>query len=333
MRFLLRDLLLLISIILIYAVYSQYSSFISTPLNTEKGKTFTIKSGSNLLQISHQLTKKNITHLPPSYLYWYGRYKNTAHLIKAGEYHIEASKTLPELLTQFIEGEVVQHTFTIIEGMTSKQLIDGLAADKRLVHTLKAESLKEILLLIDGSDRHGEGEFSPDTYYFSAGTTDKAILKRAHQLMHDNLAEAWLNKASSLPYETPYEALIMASIIEKETGNASERNKIAGVFVRRLQKGMRLQSDPTVIYGMGKQYAGNIRKKDLMRDTTYNTYTRHGLPPSPIAMAGKAAIIAALNPAGGDDLYFVAMGLDGRHVFSNNLADHNKAVRKYQLKK
>ena len=333
MRFLLRDLLLLISIILIYAVYSQYSSFISTPLNTEKGKTFTIKSGSNLLQISHQLTKKNITHLPPSYLYWYGRYKNTAHLIKAGEYHIEASKTLPELLTQFIEGEVVQHTFTIIEGMTSKQLIDGLAADKRLVHTLKAESLKEILLLIDGSDRHGEGEFSPDTYYFSAGTTDKAILKRAHQLMHDNLAEAWLNKASSLPYETSYEALIMASIIEKETGNASERNKIAGVFVRRLQKGMRLQSDPTVIYGMGKQYAGNIRKKDLMRDTTYNTYTRHGLPPSPIAMAGKAAIIAALNPAGGDDLYFVAMGLDGRHVFSNNLADHNKAVRKYQLKK
>ena len=333
MRFLLRDLFLLISLILIFAGYSQYSRFISTPLSIENGETFIIKSGSNLLQISHQLTEKNITPLSPSYLYWYGRYKNTAHLIKAGEYHIGASKTLPELLTQFIEGEVVQHTFTIIEGMTSKQLIASVAADKRLVHTLKAESLKEILLLIDGSDRHGEGEFAPDTYYFSAGTTDKAILKRAHQLMHDNLAEAWLNKANNLPYETPYEALIMASIIEKETGNASERTKIAGVFVRRLQKGMRLQSDPTVIYGMGEQYTGNIRKKDLMRDTTYNTYTRQGLPPSPIALTGKAAIVAALNPAGGDALYFVAMGMEGRHVFSNNLADHNKAVRKYQLKK
>ena len=160
-----------------------------------------------------------------------------------------------------------------------------------------------------------------------------AILKRAHKLMQDNLAEAWLKKADNLPYETPYEALIMASIIEKETGNASERSQIAGVFVRRLEKGMRLQSDPTIIYGMGEQYTGNISKKDLMRDTTYNTYTRLGLPPSPIALTGKAAIEAALNPAGGDSLYFVAMGREGRHVFSNNLTDHNKAVKKYQLKK
>jgi|TARA_B110000261_G_scaffold126301_1_gene141079 UPF0755 protein len=333
MRFLLRDLSLLISIILIYAGYSQYSRFVSTPLNVENGDTFIINSGSNLLQISHQLTEKNITPLSPSYLYWYGRYKNTAHLIKAGEYRIEASKTLPELLTQFIEGEVVQYTFTIIEGITSKQLIASLAADKRLVRTLKAESLKDVLLLIDGNSRHGEGEFAPDTYYFSAGTTDRAILKRAHKLMQDNLAKAWLKKADNLPYETPYEALIMASIIEKETGNASERSQIAGVFVRRLEKGMRLQSDPTVIYGMGEEYTGNISKKDLMRDTTYNTYTRQGLPPSPIALTGKAAIEAALNPAGGDSLYFVAMGREGRHVFSSNLAEHNKAVRKYQLKK
>ena len=227
----------------------------------------------------------------------------------------------------------MQYTFTIIEGITSKQLIASLAADKRLVRTLKAESLKDVLLLIDGNSRHGEGEFAPDTYYFSAGTTDRAILKRAHKLMQDNLAKAWLKKADNLPYETPYEALIMASIIEKETGNASERSQIAGVFVRRLEKGMRLQSDPTVIYGMGEEYTGNISKKDLMRDTTYNTYTRQGLPPSPIALTGKAAIEAALNPAGGDSLYFVAMGREGRHVFSSNLAEHNKAVRKYQLKK
>ena len=333
MRFLLRDLCLLILIILIYAGYSQYTRFISTPLNIENGEIFTIKPGSNLLEVSHQLTQKNITPFSPSYLYWYGRYKNTAHLIKAGEYHIEASKTLPKLLTQFIKGEVVQHTFTIIEGITFKHLIANLAADKRLVQTLKSESLKEIILLIDNTSLHGEGEFAPDTYYFPAGTTDIAILKRAHKLMQDNLAQAWLKKADNLPYETPYEALIMASIIEKETANSSERNKIAGVFVRRLEKGMRLQSDPTVIYGMGEQYTGNISKKDLIRDTTYNTYTRQGLPPSPIALSGKAAIEAALNPEGGDSLYFVAMGREGRHVFSNNLTDHNKAVRKYQLKK
>jgi len=333
MRLLLKTLIPLLLIIAVSASYYEYERFISTPINVTNGETVTIEPGSNLQQISTWLTQSGITDFPSSYLYWYGRYNKSAHLIKAGEYRLNPSDTLPELLTQFINGEVVQHAFTIIEGMTSQQLLDALKADKRLTQSLKTNSLKEIMLMMDGNNRHGEGEFAPETYYFSAGTTDKAILKRAYQLMQDNLAEAWLNKADNLPYKTPYEALIMASIIEKETGNAAERPEIAGVFVRRLQKGMRLQTDPTVIYGMGTQYNGNIRRKDLRRDTPYNTYTRPGLPPGPIALPSKASIVAALNPAEGNTLYFVAMGQEGRHAFSKTLAEHNKAVRKYQLKR
>jgi UPF0755 protein len=333
MRLLLKILLPLLVVIAVAAAYYEYQRFISTPISVATGETFTIESGSNLQQISTRLTQSGITGFPPSYLYWYGRYHNSAHLIKAGEYRLNASATLPQLLAQFIDGQVVQHAFTIVEGMTSQQLIAALVADERLNHVLGTENLKDIMQMMDANNRHGEGEFAPETYYFSAGATDKAILKRAYQLMQENLAKAWLNKADNLPYKTPYEALIMASIIEKETGNAAERPEIAGVFVRRLHKGMRLQTDPTVIYGMGEQYNGNIRKKDLTRDTPYNTYTRRGLPPSPIALPSKAAIVAALNPAAGKTLYFVAMGQEGRHVFSKNLTDHNKAVRKYQLKR
>lgn len=333
MRLLLKLLLPLLLMITAAAAYYEYQRFISTPITVATGETFTIKPGSNLQQISSRLTQKGITGFPASYLYWYGRYNKSAHLIKAGEYQLKASDTAPQLLTQFVDGQVVQHAFTIVEGMTSQQLIAALMADERLSHVLGTDNLKDIMLMMDGNERHGEGEFAPETYYFSAGATDKAILKRAYKLMQDNLAKAWLNKAGKLPYKTPYEALIMASIIEKETGNAAERPEIAGVFVRRLYKGMRLQTDPTVIYGMGEGYNGNIRKKDLRRDTPYNTYTRQGLPPSPIALPSKAAIVAALNPAAGKTLYFVAMGQEGRHVFSNNLTDHNKAVRKYQLKR
>jgi len=332
MRFLLK-LLLPLLLVITTAAYYEYQRFISTPINVGTGETFAIESGSNLQQISNRLTKKGITDFPSSYLYWYGRFNKSAHLIKAGEYRLKPSDTLPQLLTQFIDGQVVQHAFTIVEGMTSQQLIAALVADERLNHVLGTDDLKDIMLIMDGNSRHGEGEFAPETYYFSAGATDKGILKRAYQLMQDNLAKAWLNKADKLPYKTPYEALIMASIIEKETGNAAERPEIAGVFVRRLNKGMRLQTDPTVIYGIGEHYNGNIRKKDLRRDTPYNTYTRQGLPPSPIALPSKAAIVAALNPAAGKTLYFVAMGQEGRHVFSKNLTDHNKAVRKYQLKR
>ncbi|MCL4125124.1 UNVERIFIED_CONTAM: hypothetical protein GTU68_004875 [Idotea baltica] len=333
-RLMLKLLLPVLALIIGFFIFNEYQRFLSTPINVdENNKILTIQPGMNLNQVSQKLTEQGITDFPANYLSWYGRYRQSAHKIKAGEYQLDAQQTLPDLLALFITGKVIQHSFTIIEGMTSRQLFAAIAADKRFIKTLENYDLSTVMTQIDGNERHGEGEFAPETYYFSAGTTDIAFLKRAYDLLQKNLAESWLSKADNLPYKTPYEALIMASIIEKETGIAEERPEIAGVFVRRLNKGMRLQTDPTVIYGMGDKYDGNIRRKDLTTDTAYNTYTRYGLPPSPIALASKAAIHAALNPASGKSLYFVAKGQEGRHVFSNTLAEHNKAVRQYQLKK
>lgn len=334
MRLFLKLLLPVLLIIVGVAIFNEYQRFLTTPINIEPTNTsFNIQSGANLQQVSRQLTEQGITPFPASYLYWYARYKDSAHKIKAGEYRLTSTLTLPDVLALFIKGDVVQHSFTIIEGMTSQQVLAAIASDNRFIQTIETTDLKTVMQMLDGNGRHGEGEFAPETYYFSAGTTDKAILMRAFQLMQKTLAEAWQNKAEKLLYKTPYEALIMASIIEKESGIAEERPEIAGVFVRRLRMGMRLQADPTVIYGMGEKYKGNIRRKDLTTDTVYNTYTRYGLPPSPIALPSKAAIQAALNPSEGTSLYFVATGHEGRHVFSDTLVQHNKAVRQYQLKK
>ena len=334
MRLFLKLLLPVLLIIVGVAIFNEYQRFLTTPINIEPTNTsFNIQSGANLQQVSRQLTEQGITPFPASYLYWYARYKDSAHKIKAGEYRLTPTLTLPDVLALFIKGDVVQHSFTIIEGMTSQQVLAAIASDNRFIQTIETSDLKTVMQMLDGNGRHGEGEFAPETYYFSAGTTDKAILMRAYQLMQKTLAEAWQSKAEKLPYKTPYEALIMASIIEKESGIAEERPEIAGVFVRRLRMGMRLQADPTVIYGMGEKYKGNIRRKDLTTDTVYNTYTRYGLPPSPIALPSKAAIQAALNPSEGTSLYFVATGHEGRHVFSDTLVQHNKAVRQYQLKK
>jgi UPF0755 protein len=334
MRLFLKLLLPVLLIIVGVAIFNEYQRFLTTPINIEPTNTsFNIQSGENLQQVSRQLAEQGITPFPASYLYWYARYKDSAHKIKAGEYRLTSTLTLPDVLALFIKGDVVQHSFTIIEGMTSQQVLAAIASDNRFIQTIETTDLKTVMQMLDGNGRHGEGEFAPETYYFSAGTTDKAILMRAFQLMQKTLAEAWQNKAEKLLYKTPYEALIMASIIEKESGIAEERPEIAGVFVRRLRMGMRLQADPTVIYGMGEKYKGNIRRKDLTTDTVYNTYTRYGLPPSPIALPSKAAIQAALNPSEGTSLYFVATGHEGRHVFSDTLVQHNKAVRQYQLKK
>ncbi len=276
---------------------------------------------------------QKLTALPAIYFELYARYHQKASLIKAGEYLIKPNTTLPLFLEQIIEGEVVQYRYTIVEGITSQQLIATLKLHANLNSALNGMSSEEILKALGAAEQHIEGLFLPETYHFPAGTSDLAFLQRSYDALQSTLSDEWQNKADDLPYKTPYEALIMASIIEKETGIAEERAQIAGVFVRRLQKGMRLQTDPTVIYGMGDAYKGNIRRKDLRTDTRYNTYTRHGLPPTPIALASKESLHAALHPADGKSLYFVATGKEGRHYFSSTLTEHNKAVRKYQLKK
>ncbi len=325
-------LLLVIAIAMVVA-WNQYQRFLTAPLNIgEEALIYTVNNGSSLLAIGKDLNKKGISSLPAEYLYYYGRLQNKAHLIKAGEYKIQPNTTFPELLDQFIQGDVIQYTFTLIEGTTAQQFIDTVVADKRFKKTLTNTNLSAVMKEL-GYTTHGEGEFLPETYHFTAGTSDIDMLQRAHKMMSATLELEWQNRAKDLPYKTPYEALIMASIIEKESGIAEERPQIAGVFIRRLQKGMRLQTDPTVIYGMGDKYKGNIRRKDLTTDTPYNTYTRTGFPPTPIALPSKEAIYAALHPAQGKSLYFVATGKDGRHYFSKTLAEHNKAVRKYQLKK
>jgi UPF0755 protein len=325
---------MLVLIIVVSAIaWNQYQKFMTMPLHiNEQGYVYTVASGSNLQQISHDLVDAELTRLPAEYLHIYGRLINKAHLIKAGEYRIEAQTTLPQLLDLLIAGQVIQYSFTIVEGMTAQQLINMITTDERIRKTLSDTSLPEVMKALELPSNNGEGEFAPETYYFTSGTTDTQILSRAHRLMTTNLEEAWHTKAENLPYKTPYEALIMASIIEKETGIAEERTLIAGVFVRRLEMGMRLQTDPTVIYGLGENFDGNLRRKDLTSDTAYNTYTRHGLPPTPIALPSKESIKAALHPQAGKSLFFVASGHEGRHIFSATLADHNKAVRQYQLK-
>ncbi|KKN17376.1 hypothetical protein LCGC14_0966530 [marine sediment metagenome] len=335
MRLFIKIMLILIVLFISVSaiVWNQYQQFMTTPLQVnEQGYVYTVAKGSNLQQISQELHDAGLTNLPALYLHIYGRLTHKAHLIKAGEYRIKPHTTLSELLDQLIAGQVIQYSFTIIEGMTAQQLITMVTSDSRLTKTLTDTNLSTVMTALGFPLNNGEGEFAPETYNFTAGTTDLQLLRRAHHLMTRDLEKAWATKAENLPYKTPYEALIMASIIEKETGIAEERAQIAGVFVRRLELGMRLQTDPTVIYGLGTSFDGNLRRKDLTTDTTYNTYTRNGLPPTPIALPSKEAIEAALPPLAGNSLFFVATGRDGRHVFSATLADHNKAVRQYQLK-
>ena len=237
-----------------------------------------------------------------------------------------------QLLNKWSSGDVVQHRVTLVEGWNFRQVRAALAQHAVLQHTLGEVSDSELMRQLDQANVHPEGQFFPDTYNFVRGQSDFDILRQANQRLQKVLAEEWAQRAEDLPYRSPYEALIMASIIEKETGVAHERDEIAGVFMRRLAIGMLLQTDPTVIYGMGERYTGKITRADLRRPSAYNTYVISGLPPTPIAMVGREAIYAALHPKPGKSLYFVARG-DGSHVFSNSLAEHNKAVREYQLKR
>lgn len=260
------------------------------------------------------------------------RFDGTASQIKAGEYDILPGMTPRNLLKLLVKGKVFQYSFTIVEGWSFKQLLAEINKNEILKPDVQGLSHEQIMQKIGAAGIHPEGMFFPDTYYFPRGTADSQFLKRAYKVMQQKLNKLWDEREKSTILKSPYQALILASIVERETAVASERQQIAGVFTRRLRKGMRLQTDPTVIYGMGDSYKGDIRFRDLKKDTPYNTYTRKGLPPTPIAMSGEAAIFAALHPQKGKELYFVANG-DGTHVFSATLVEHNRAVDKYQRRR
>ena len=289
---------------------------------------FSIQSGSGSRAAAQQIANAGV-QVNPVLLSLLAQGVGKSTKLKAGSYELKPGATPLTLLDQLVRGEFAQESLVIIEGWTFKQMREAIAAHPGLSHDTARLSDHELLAKITGDYKTPEGLFFPDTYLFAKGSGDLHIHKQAHASLLKRLNDDWATRDPSLPYRTPYEALIMASIIEKETGQELERDMIAGVFVNRLKQGMLLQTDPTVIYGMGQSYDGQIRKRDLQRDTPYNTYTRAGLPPTPIALPGAASLIAALNPAKTDALYFVGRG-DGTSQFSGNLDEHNRAVNKYQ---
>ena len=306
--------------------------YAKTPLNlSPQAQEISIKSNSGLRSIANQLVAQQV--IPSSWPFVIlAKIMQKESELQAGDYTLNKNVSPYQLMLSLNHGKSTQGSITFIEGKTFKQMRAKLAKNDAVKSTIGDMSEAEVMKLVGKGEKHAEGWFFPDTFYFDRGTTDVVLLKRSYDIMQAKLEAAWANRASGLPYKNSYEALIMASIIEKETGKASERPMIAGVFINRLRIGMRLQTDPTVIYGMGDNYKGNIRRKDLTTDTIYNTYTRDGLPPTPIAMPGLASIEAALNPEKTKALYFVGKG-DGSHAFSNSLVEHNRAVAKYQLKR
>lgn len=289
---------------------------------------FDIRPGLGLKGAAQAMADAGIG-IPPWQFALLGRLTGRDRTIKAGSYEIGAGVTAWQLLEKLTAGDVTQTEIVIVEGKTFRELRAKLAAHPDLRHDSADLSDGEILRQIGASESHPEGRFFPDTYLFARQSSDLAIYRRAYQAMQRRLAAAWENRDPSVPYRNIDEALTLASIVEKETGAAADRGKVAAVFVNRLKRGMLLQTDPTVIYGLGARFDGNLRKRDLLTDTPYNTYTRAGLPPTPIALPGMASIQAVLHPPTDDLLYFVARG-DGSSVFSRTLEEHNRAVNRYQ---
>jgi UPF0755 protein len=298
-----------------------------TEVSSAPAPIFDINRGESTAQIANRLAAAGHLQWPliwRAYAHWV---ENKP--IQAGEYQLPARVTPLGILHQLQRGEVIKYTVTFPEGITYNEFLEILKQQPKLRHELSNKPIEEHKKLLQFSYETLDGWFFPDTYSYLAGDSDKTILVQAHKKMQQTIERAWRSRAENLPYMSAGEALVMASIIEKETGDAREREKIAGVFVRRLKAKMRLQTDPSVIYGLGEAYSGNLTQKDLQTPGPYNTYLNEGLPPGPIANPGEKAIYAALHPAEGDELYFVAKG-DGSHVFSAHLNEHNKAVEHYQ---
>ena len=306
-------------------------SVLEQPLHVEQERMLDVPNGTTPNRMFYRMQSEGLLD-DAVWLRLYWRFNMAGTPLHTGEYRLTPGMTVEQLFDAWRRGDVVQYNLTLVEGWTFRQVRAAVAKHEKLKHTLEGLSDAEVMDKLGHSGVFPEGRFFPDTYRFVRGMSDVELLQQAYMRLEEVLAKEWAERVSDLPYRDPYQALIMASLVEKETGIPQERGQIAGVFVRRLRLGMMLQTDPTVIYGMGERYNGRITRADLREPTPYNTYTISGLPPTPIAMVGREAIHAALNPSNGTSLYFVARG-DGSHVFSDDLDDHNTAVREYQLKR
>ncbi|HES76260.1 MAG TPA: endolytic transglycosylase MltG [bacterium] len=313
----------------LWGVRSDVQRYAATALPLSEPLCITLERGARLHDVLDDLAQ-SLAFTDLDRLRWrvLARTDANAGRLRAGEYRLEPGVTPSELLRLLASGQGVQHKVTLVEGMTLEQVRDVLAHHPALLQEGFALPAEALMSALGAKDAVAEGYFMPETYVFTRGDTDLSVLKRAHTAMQQSLAQLWAERDPGLPLQTPQQALILASIVEKETGIAAERAKIAGVFVNRLRKGMKLQTDPTVIYGLGAAFDGNLRRRDLERDTPWNTYTRTGLPPTPIALPSREALVAVLHPEKTTALYFVADGRGG-HVFSETLAAHNRAVRRY----
>lgn len=310
-------------------LWQRQLAFAAAPI-TPSAESVVIASGDSLAQVLGKLRAAGVDEGHDLQWQLLARQLDAAGKLKVGEYALEPTLTPRELLLRMRQGRVLQYRVTLVEGWNIRQLRAAINRAQPLLHKTTEMNDAELMQALGFGGQHPEGRFLPETYIYQRGDTDLDVLKRAHAAMEKALAAAWQSRAADLPLNSPYELLTLASIIEKETGLAAERPQIAGVFARRLKIGMRLQTDPTIIYGIGSSYDGNIRKIHLTTDTPYNTYTRAGLTPTPIAMPGLAALQAAAQPAAGDSLYFVAVGDgSGAHVFSASYAEHNVAVAQY----
>jgi len=309
----------------------KINSVLEQPLHVTQERLLDVPNGTNPNRMFYSMEREGLLD-DAVWLRLYWRFNMAGTPLKTGEYRLTPGMTVEDLFDAWRRADVVQYNLTLVEGWTFRQVRSAIAKHEKLKHTLDGLSDSEVMDQLGHTGVFPEGRFFPDTYRFVRGMSDAELLQQAYMRLDDVLAKEWAERTTDLPYRDPYQALIMASLVEKETGIPQERGQIAGVFVRRLRLGMMLQTDPTVIYGMGERYNGRITRADLREPTPYNTYTMTGLPPTPIAMVGREAIHAALNPSDGTSLYFVARG-DGSHVFSDDLDDHNSAVREFQLKR